>query len=91
ELVQGMNKEQENIRGQNDVFPVVSEDEEAKILERRMGLSEPFTPVMAREHPVTLNAERHEDRQFEIRRSNKFSNGASGDLFARIFPHLFPF
>jgi len=72
ESEQVMNKEQENTRGQSDVFPVVNEGEEANIVERRIGLSEASTPVMAREHSVTSNAgERNlQVRQFPTMRTS---------------------
>jgi len=40
---------------------------------------------------VTSNVGDQSERKFEIRRSDKFANDAAGDLFARMFPHLFPF
>jgi hypothetical protein len=40
---------------------------------------------------MTSKARGQSDRKFEIRRSDKFANDAAGDLFARMFPHLFPF
>ncbi|GMF31932.1 unnamed protein product [Phytophthora lilii] len=38
QLDEGMNKEQENVRGANDDVPVVEEKDESKIIERRMGM-----------------------------------------------------
>lgn len=56
ELDEEMNKEQENDRGENDAFRLVSENDESNVIERRMGLSDSSIPVMAQEYPVPPQA-----------------------------------
>ncbi|KAG6947451.1 hypothetical protein JG688_00015555, partial [Phytophthora aleatoria] len=52
-----------------------------------MGLCDDSTPIMAMEHPATAAVN---ERQFEIKRPNQIANDVAGNLFARMFPHLFP-
>ncbi|KAG6944833.1 hypothetical protein JG688_00016889 [Phytophthora aleatoria] len=89
EFEQGMNKEQQNICGDTDVSCVMNEKDESYVMERRMGISECSAPAMAQKHPETTNSEDQCERHFEVRRSDKLANDPIGDLFARMFPHLF--
>ncbi|EGZ10187.1 hypothetical protein PHYSODRAFT_305440 [Phytophthora sojae] len=70
---------------------VVDAGEESAVVERRMGLSDESSPVMAKEHPVTGKVGGQHERKFEIQRSDTMANDVAGDHFARMFPHLFPF
>ncbi|KAF1784369.1 hypothetical protein GQ600_26893 [Phytophthora cactorum] len=89
EFEQGMNKEQQNICGDTDVSCVMNEKDESYVMERRMGISECSAPAMAQKHPETTNSEDQCERHFEVRRSDKLANDPTGDIFARMFPHLF--
>ncbi|KAG6973985.1 hypothetical protein JG688_00003279 [Phytophthora aleatoria] len=91
EFKQGMNKEQQNIRGETDASCVMNERDESYVMEHRKGLSESSAPAMAQKHPVTPNNEDQCERHFEACRLDKLANDPTGDLFARMFPHLFPF
>jgi hypothetical protein len=86
-----MEREQENIRGQTEGWRVGAERDEQTLLERRIGLCDGDRPVDVGEIPIPYKEGMHEERKFEVRRSNQLSNDASGDLFGRMFPHLFPF
>ncbi|KAG6960177.1 hypothetical protein JG687_00008372 [Phytophthora cactorum] len=88
---QGMNKEQQNVCGGTNASCVMSEKDESYVMERRIGLSECSAPAMAQTHPVTTNSEDQCERHFEVRRSDKLANDPTGDIFARMFPHLFFF
>ncbi|ETM45154.1 hypothetical protein L914_09716 [Phytophthora nicotianae] len=51
----------------NDTIPVMSENEEANVIERRIGLADTCTPLLAHElPPAPISGE----RQFEVRRSD---------------------
>ncbi|KAE9283168.1 hypothetical protein PR003_g27202 [Phytophthora rubi] len=91
ELNDGINREQETIRGENDEFRDFNENNEINVIERRLGISDAFVPAMIQEHPAAPEAGDRGERRFEVRGSNKISTDVSGDLFARMFPHLFPF
>jgi len=84
--------ELESVRGQSDTWPVDLEDERI-VLERRVGLMDDTSRASARENSVIseVGNDASTERSFMIRRSNQFSSDMNGDLFARLFPHLFPF
>jgi len=90
---EGIRDEQDNVRGRSDTWHVISHDDEHVVLERRLGLTDDLSPVIASEHPLSTEArdQAPPTRDFMIRQSSKFSNDINGDLLARMFPHLFPF
>jgi hypothetical protein len=90
-LDDNMDREQENVRGESDGWRLSSEDSECSVIERRMGLTDDGTPIRVSDHTVASNASAHDNRTFDVRRSNHISNDVSGNLLARMFPHLFPF
>jgi hypothetical protein len=89
----GISAESENVRGGSDSWCVSGATDESTVLERRVSLTDDSSPLMASNHPLAAQARDHEsqERDFMIRQSNRFSRDMSGDLFARIFPHFFPF
>jgi hypothetical protein len=88
----GMSTEQESVRGQSDTWEVNGDDEEA-VLERRVGLMDDTSPMLVREHPFVVQDGKKEsnERAFMVRRSDQLCTNMNGDLYAQLFPHLFPF
>jgi hypothetical protein len=88
--------EHENVRGQSDAWREISELDELSVVERRIGLSDASQVLLSRDHEVAAcsgaaSAASADGRAFLIKRSNQLATEASGDLFAKIFPHLFPY
>ncbi|POM71051.1 LOW QUALITY PROTEIN: Hypothetical protein PHPALM_12432 [Phytophthora palmivora] len=72
---------------------VICESDEESVVERRVGLTNASSHVLARDHPavVEVGGGPQSERVFIVHRSDKFANDIAGDLFAKLFPHLFPF
>ncbi|KAG6948930.1 hypothetical protein JG688_00014858 [Phytophthora aleatoria] len=73
-----MEREQENIRGQTEVWRVREEIDEATVLERRIGLSDDDKPISVRELPFSGKESVEKERDFEVRPSNHLANDGSG-------------
>ncbi|ETO58862.1 hypothetical protein F444_22761, partial [Phytophthora nicotianae P1976] len=83
--------EEESVRGNSDSWNGGEADEQ-NVLERRVGLCDTSNLTATTTcDPNTKSAVTSSEREFLIRRSNKIASGISADLFARIFPNLFPF
>ncbi|GMF39606.1 unnamed protein product [Phytophthora lilii] len=94
ELNDAMDDEQQNIRGHSDAWRVIRDDDEDSAIERRVGLTEDSPlPPLTRDLLSVAEVEGGPDaeRVFLNRRSDHLSFDVSGDLFAKRFPHLFPF
>ncbi|GMF11927.1 unnamed protein product [Phytophthora lilii] len=91
-LSDSISTELESVRGQTDAW-ALSNDDESTFLERRVGLLDDTLRVPADENQFISEVGRKDgtERSFLFRRSNQFSRDVNGDLFARLFPHLFPF
>jgi hypothetical protein len=97
ELSDGINGEQETVRGEIDAFRVVNEDDEINVIDRRLGLSDVFVPSMYKSTRWHTKLEIVASAGLKFVDLNqkcdekKISSDVSGDLFARMFPHLFRF
>jgi hypothetical protein len=86
------NHEQENVRGLSDNVPV-TEEEEVNVVERRTGLLDD-TLTMSLDSMVAQAGTTHATdkvRDFLVKRSNRLCEDATRTIFAKMFPHLFPF
>ncbi|KAG1684317.1 hypothetical protein DVH05_028637 [Phytophthora capsici] len=91
-LSDSMSIELESVRGHTDTW-AVSNDDESTVLERRIELLNDTLRVPADDNQFIREIVEKEgkERSFLVRRSNQFFRDMNGDLFARLFPHLFPF
>jgi len=71
----------------------VNGDDEEAVLKRRVGLMDDTSPMLVREHPFVVQDGKKEsnERAFMVRRSDQLCTNMNGDLYAQLFPHLFPF